>query len=139
MQSVAFHLAIGVFDLEETRRFYQDVLGCKVGRTCQKWIDFDFFGHQVTAHLGDVSTNAIRNEVDRKSIPVPHFGCVLFWQDFLRLEEKLTAMKTVFEVKPYLRFAGEVGEQKTMFLRDPSGHYLEFKAFKNPESLFDRG
>ncbi|MFQ3581951.1 VOC family protein [Chloracidobacterium validum] len=134
-----FHLAFPVTDLTTTRRFYVDLLGCRVGRESDTWIDFDFWGHQITAHRVNGAVHvAGHNPVDGKAIPVPHFGVVLPWEDFHALAARLTQAQVTFIVPPYIRFAGEVGEQATMFLQDPAGNHLEFKAFRNPMNLFAR-
>lgn len=132
-----FHLAFAVSDLEQTREFYTGLLHCTVGRSADRWIDFDFFGHQLTAHLvddgpGDTPTN----EVDGKAIPARHFGAILDWDDWHELAFRLRNSGVKFVVEPYIRFAGETGEQATMFFRDPSGNYMEFKSFRNPDQLF---
>ncbi|MCS7079984.1 MAG: VOC family protein [Chloracidobacterium sp.] len=134
-----FHLAFPVTDLAATRRFYVDLLGCRVGRESDDWIDFDFWGHQITAHrvAGPLGV-AGRNAVDGKTIPIPHFGVVLSWEAFHALAERLTQAQVTFIVPPYIRFAGQAGEQATMFFQDPSGNHLEFKAFRNTADLFAR-
>jgi hypothetical protein len=132
-----FHLAFPVTDLAATRRFYVELLGCRVGRESDDWIDFDFWGHQITAHrIADSAPVAGHNPVDGKSIPVPHFGVVLDWETFHALAERLTRAGVTFVVPPYIRFAGQVGEQATMFFCDPSGNHLEFKAFRHAAELF---
>jgi extradiol dioxygenase family protein len=132
-----FHLAFPVLDLDETRKFYTELLGCKVGRTDTKWIDFDFFGHQLSAHLKPEECNtALKNEVDRKNVPVKHHGVILTMDDWGTLAKKLTDAGIQFIIEPYTRFKGEVGEQATMFFLDPSGNALEFKAFKNDDFIF---
>ncbi|MGQ9897994.1 MAG: VOC family protein [Acidobacteriota bacterium] len=134
-----FHLAFPVVDLAATRRFYVELLGCQVGRESDDWIDFDFWGHQITAHrVTDGARVAGYNPVDGKSIPVPHFGVVLDWETFHALAERLTRAGVTFVIPPSIRFAGQVGEQATMFLQDPSGNHLEFKAFRDPATLFAR-
>ncbi|WP_428262217.1 VOC family protein [Haliangium sp.] len=135
-----FHLAFPVTDLEATRRFYVELLGCRVGRESERWIDFDFFGHQITAHRVDGRAVAPTptNEVDAKDVPVPHFGAVLGWERWHTLAERLRGAQVAFVIEPHIRFPGEVGEQATMFLCDPSGNHLEFKAFQAPERLFQR-
>lgn len=134
-----FHLAFPVTDLAATRRFYVDVLGCRVGRESDEWIDFDFWGHQITAHRVAAPVGvAGRNSVDGRAVPVPHFGVVLSWEAFHALAERLTQAQTVFIIPPHVRFAGQVGEQATMFFQDPSGNHLEFKAFRNAADIFAR-
>jgi extradiol dioxygenase family protein len=133
-----FHCAFPVDDLAAARAFYVSVLGCGVGRSSEQWIDFDLFGHQVVAHL--VATHALppgnTNPVDGDQVPVPHFGVVLTWDCWHSLAERLRAHATEFVIEPRVRFAGKAGEQATMFLRDPAGNALEFKAFRDPGRLF---
>lgn len=132
-----FHLAFPIKDIEETKRFYKNILGCEIGRESDAWVDFNFFGHQVSAHLKpDELTNTKKNKVDGKSVPVRHFGVVLDWEDWHSLSKKLKALKIKFIIDPYIRFEGEVGEQATMFFLDPSGNALEFKSFKDSNQLF---
>jgi uncharacterized protein len=131
-----FHLAIPVHDLGAARAFYGRLFGCPEGRSAPEWVDFDFFGHQLVAHL-DLSRRALHfNEVDGKDVPVPHFGIVLPWPTWESLAERLRAGGARFVIEPGIRFRGEVGEQATFFLYDPSGNALEFKAFKDPSRLF---
>ncbi len=132
-----FHLAFPVHDLAEARHFYGDVMGCAEGRSSECWIDFDFYGHQIVAHL-DTSARAvaISNPVDGHDVPVPHFGIVLTMPKWEELATRLRAAGTRFGIEPHIRFKGEVGEQATMFFYDPSGNALEFKAFANDEMLF---
>ena len=136
MSPIPFHLAIPVSDLDEARRFYAGVLGCAEGRSSDKWVDFDFFGHQIVAHLSDAETVDKSNTVDGKAVPVPHFGVVLDWAEFPRVAALLRDAGLEFLVEPYTRFRGEPGEQATMFVRDPSGNALEFKSFRRPGALF---
>jgi len=132
-----FHLAFPIKDIEETKKFYKNILGCKIGRESDAWVDFNFFGHQVSAHLKpEELSNAKKNEVDGKSVPVRHFGVVLDWKEWHSLSEKLQKLKIKFIINPYIRFKGEIGEQATMFFLDPSGNALEFKSFKDPKQLF---
>jgi hypothetical protein len=132
-----FHLAFPVHDLAEARRFYGEVMGCAEGRASDHWIDFDFFGHQIVAHL-DPSARAIavHNPVDGHDVPVPHFGIVLTMTQWEELADRLKAAGTQFGIEPHIRFKGEVGEQATMFFTDPSGNALEFKAFADDDMLF---
>lgn len=131
-----FHLAIPVIDLEETKKFYTNLLDCTIGRETEKWVDFNFFGHQLSAHLKPEEVVLIKsNEVDGKNIPVRHFGVILPWNEWHKLAEKLQN-KVSFIIEPYIRFKGEIGEQATMFFPDPSSSALEFKSFKNPSELF---
>lgn len=132
-----FHLAFPVRDLSEARQFYGNLLGCPEGRSSDEWIDFNFYGHQIVAHLspeecGETATSA----VDSHQVPVRHFGAVLSIPEWETLAAKLQAVGTKFVIEPYIRFKGEVGEQATMFFRDPSGNAIEIKAFKNMDSLF---
>lgn len=133
-----FHLAFPVRDLAEARAFYGGLLGCPEGRSSEQWIDFDFFGHQIVAHLapGGERSDAAVNHVDGHGVPVPHFGVVLTLEAFDELADKMTTAGTEFAIPPYTRFAGEPGEQKTMFFRDPSGNAIEMKAFASLDSLF---
>lgn len=131
-----FHLAIPVHDLAAARRFYGEVFGCPEGRSSQAWVDFDFFGHQLVAHLDPDRPRLHFNDVDGKDVPVPHFGVVLEWNEWHALASRLSAAGMRFVIEPGIRFRGEVGEQATMFLLDPSGNALEFKAFQDPSRLF---
>jgi extradiol dioxygenase family protein len=132
-----FHLAFPVLNIQETKDFYGNVLGCEIGREDKKWVDFNFFGHQLSAHVKpDELNNTKKNEVDGKSVPVRHFGVILPWEDWNILSEKLKSIGTDFVIDPYIRFEGEVGEQGTMFFLDPSGNALEFKTFKDPSQIF---
>lgn len=134
-----FHLAFPVRDIAEARRFYVDVLGCSEGRSAERWIDFDFRGHQISAHLMPEACGAARaHEVDGDDVPVRHFGLVLEWNEWHALAERLRARGTNFRIEPHVRFAGKVGEQATFFVLDPSGNAIEFKAFKDPSRLFAR-
>ena len=133
-QLAPFHLAFPVTDLDAARAFYGGVMGCPEGRSSDEWIDFDFFGHQIVAHLSPEREEAHHNPVDGHSVPVPHFGIVLDWEDFEKLAERVRQAGVKFEIEPYLRFEGKPGEQMTMFFKDPSGNALEFKAFRNRET-----
>lgn len=132
-----FHLAFPVKDLETTREFYQGLIGCKIGRTSDSWIDFDFFGNQVTAHLnpGELQM-AATNEVDGEKVPVRHFGAILEWQQWHDMVDRLREKNINFVIEPYIRFEGQPGEQATMFFYDPSGNALEFKSFKDKSHIF---
>ena len=133
----AFHYAFKVKDIESTRKFYVGILGCQEGRSTEHWIDFDFFGHQLSAHVSDnIPELDYCGKVDGISVPVPHFGCILTLEQFDQAQEKLTQHEVKFVVKPYTRYEGKVGEQRTMFTLDLSGNPLEFKAFRNPEEVF---
>jgi extradiol dioxygenase family protein len=132
-----FHLAFPVHDLAATRSFYAGLLGCAEGRSSSEWIDFDFFGHQLVAHLAPPKAqDDHRNEVDGHQVPVPHFGVVLEWAQFHSFAARLREQGVTFVIEPHIRFAGLVGEQATMFFYDPSGNALEFKAFKDLSQLF---
>lgn len=134
-----FHLAFPVKDLEETRTFYAGLLGCNVGREASTWIDFNFFGHQISAHVSQEASRSIpTNGVDGDAVPVRHFGVILEWNTWHTLADRLRAAGIDFLIEPHIRFKGEVGEQATLFLRDPSGNALEFKAFKEISQVFAR-
>ena len=132
-----FHLAFPVHDLAAARDFYGRLLGCPEGRSSDEWIDFDFFGHQIVAHLvPGARAGAASNAVDGHDVPVPHFGAVLGMASWRALADKLEAAGVDFAMKPTVRFKGEPGEQATMFFRDPSGNALEIKAMTDPAKLF---
>ena len=132
-----FHLAFPVADLEETLHFYRDVLGCETGRSSDTWIDFNFWGHQLVAHLSpEEAGKSSTNDVDGHEVPAKHFGVILDWHAWERLAERLESEAVEFIIEPYVRFEGKPGEQATMFFLDPSGNALEFKAFKNEEQIF---
>jgi len=132
-----FHLAFPVTDLQKTRDFYEGLLGCTVGRTSERWIDFNFWGAQLSAHLTDEPiVEPAANPVDGKQVPIKHFGAILHIDEWKALSEKLKNHGIEFIIEPYIRFKGEVGEQGTMFFLDPSGNALEFKAFKDKEMIF---
>lgn len=132
-----FHLAFPVHDLAAAREFYGGVLGCREGRSSEKWVDFDLFGHQIVAHLAPERAGiSASTHVDTDDVPVPHFGIVLEMDDWKDLADKLTANGVEFVIEPKIRFAGEVGEQATMFFLDPSGNALEFKGFKDLSQVF---
>jgi len=136
-----FHLAIPVYDLPAARDFYGRVFGFAEGRSSAQWVDFDFFGHQLVIHEHPKTAsqeNAHTNPVDGHDVPVPHFGVVLSWSDWEALAERLRTFGVQFVIEPYVRFKGQVGEQATMFLLDPCGNALEFKAFKDIGQLFAR-
>ena len=132
-----FHVAFPVKNLEETRKFYETVIGCEIGRTSEQWIDFNLFGHQITAHLclSHFPETPV-NSVDNKSVPVRHWGVILSMEEWEEFAQKLTKQGIDFIIEPYIRFQGEIGEQATMFFLDPSGNALEFKAFKNDVMIF---
>ena len=132
-----FHLAFPVKDLDEAREFYGGVLECEEGRSSDIWIDFNLFGHQIVAHLApDEAGVRAANKVDADHVPVPHFGIVLSMDEWKRFAEKLKAKNIEFVIEPKIRFAGEVGEQATMFFLDPSGNALEFKGFNDFSQVF---
>lgn len=132
-----FHLAIPVNDIDESRKFYADLLGCPIGRSDTQWMDFDFFGHQLVAHVAPgAGQDAGHNPVDGDSVPVPHFGVVLEWSRWEALCEKLKLGEVDFIFGPRIRFEGAPGEQGIFFIRDPSGNALEFKTFKDMNDLF---
>lgn len=133
-----FHLAFPVSNIETTRAFFVDLLGASVGREAERWIDFDFFGHQVSAHLVEEENDVARNAVDGKQVPVRHFGLILEWTLWESLAEKLREAGVEFLIEPYVRFAGDSGEQGTFFVRDPSGNAIEFKTFRNEADIFRR-
>jgi extradiol dioxygenase family protein len=131
-----FHLAFPVSDLETTEDFYVERLGCRTGRRSDRCIDFDLDGHQITAHLAENCGDRSANPVDGDLVPVPHFGLILSWNDWQQLASRLEGLQTDFVISPRVRFAGQAGEQATMFLRDPSGNALEFKAFRDESGVF---
>jgi len=133
-----FHIAFPVHDLAAARAFYGDLMGCPEGRSSDHWIDFDLYGHQIVAHLDAAGgpRDTIRNPVDGHDVPVPHFGVILDRADWDDLAARLTAAGTPFVIAPHVRFAGEVGEQATMFFLDPSGNALEFKSFASDDMIF---
>ena len=141
MPLTPFHVALQVRDIDEARHFYTAVLGCAEGRSAAQWADFDLYGHQLVCHLnpsigsqGRISAH--HNSVDAHSVPVPHCGVVLAMDDWTMLAQRLKTHGIQFVVEPYIRFAGQPGEQATLFFMDPSGNALEFKAFKNIAQLF---
>ena len=132
-----FHLAFPVTSLEKARAFYGGLLGCREGRSAPDWVDFDFYGHQIVAHLAPEEAGHRRtNAVDGDNVPVRHFGAILPMEDWERLAAKLKAAGQPFIIEPHVRFKGEVGEQATMFLLDPCGNALEFKSFRDIGHLF---
>ena len=135
-----FHLAFPVDDLDAARGFYRDLLGCSEGRSADKWVDFDLYGHQIVAHLApEAMRKRSTNPVDGEEVPVPHFGLVLPMEQWKALAERLEAAGVKFVISPTVRFKGEPGEQATMFLLDPAGNALEFKAMADPAKLFAKG
>ena len=136
-QRPRFHLAFPVDDLAAARGFYGELLGCPEGRSCDTWVDFDFHGHQIVAHLApDECRAAAAGAVDGKAVPVRHYGLLLDWAVWEALAAKMTAAKVEFIIEPYVRFAGEAGEQGTFFVRDPAGNALEFKTFRDDAQVF---
>lgn len=131
-----FHYAFLVTDLDTTRAFYCELLGCREGRSTANWVDFEFFGHQLSAHLGRPAATDACGEVDGKAVPMPHFGAILDWDAFQALAARLRARAVHFVLEPQVRFVGQPGEQATMFLLDPSGNALEFKAFRREQEIF---
>ncbi len=133
-----FHLAITVNDLVAAEDFYAKLLGCPMGRRSDCWIDFNLYGHQLVCHLSDQHTapELPANSVDGQQVPVPHFGVVLTWTEWEILAARLMAANIRFIIEPTVRFAGQIGEQATMFFPDPAGNMLEFKAMRDPEQLF---
>ena len=134
-----FHLAFPVRDLSEARAFYSGLLGCPEGRSSEDWVDFNFFGHQIVAHLSPSETaHKAHNRVDGENVPVRHFGVILSMTAWRALAEKLSKAEVSFMIKPGVRFEGEIGEQATFFICDPSGNALEFKAFHDETRVFAR-
>jgi uncharacterized protein len=131
-----FHLAINVRDLDESRRFYGAVLGCAEGRSSDSWVDFDFFGHQLSLHLGPLLQTQRTGRVGDQWVPMPHFGLVLALDDWRALAQRLQTAGTEFVMAPQLRFEGQSGEQWTMFFLDPSGNPLEVKGFRSLDALY---
>lgn len=132
-----FHLAFPVRDLEEARSFYAGLLGCPTGRESDQWIDFDLYGHQIVAHRAPPEKDTTTNKVDGEDVPVRHFGVILEWEQWEKLATRLQG-KVKFLIEPGIRFQGQVGEQATMFFKDPSGNALEFKAFRDQSNLFKK-
>ena len=132
-----FHLAIPVDCLDKARNFYGSKLGFEEGRSDDHWIDYNFFGHQLVCHIGELKKSN-NNEVDGKDVPIPHFGIILEWDDFDSFSSKLKTENINFIIEPYLRFSGLPGEQKTMFFKDPFGNALEFKSFKQDSEIFNK-
>ena len=131
-----FHLAIPVSNLEESVAYYRDTLGLREGRSSNKWADFDFFGHQLVCHVSNTINEQITNPVDGEEVPVPHFGVVLSIEKYEEFLLQINDKNIDFIIKPTIRFKGEIGEQRTMFFRDPSGNAIEIKAFKDINKLF---
>ena len=134
-----FHLAIPVHDLEKSRDFYKNILGCDEGRSSDHWVDFNLFGHQLVIHFKDKSTEKSKtNPVDGKDVPIPHFGVILEWNQFHNFSNQLIEKGITFIIDPYIRFKGLPGEQATMFFKDPCGNALEFKSFKDFNQIFEK-
>jgi extradiol dioxygenase family protein len=138
-----FHLAFPVHDLSAARQFYGELLGCPEGRSSETWVDFDFYGHQIVAHLAPEearhgSAHRSTSAVDGDAVPVPHFGAILPMDEWSALAQRLTRAGVRFVIEPHVRFKGEVGEQATMFFFDPSGNAIEFKSFEDPSRIFAR-
>jgi uncharacterized protein len=131
-----FHLAFHVTDLDEARRFYGDVLGCKEGRSTDTWVDFDFFSHQISLHLGEPFKTSNTGRVGDHLVPMPHFGLILQANDWQVLSERLKARSLRFVIEPHLRFAGQAGEQWTMFFTDPFGNPIEVKGFADLDTVY---
>lgn len=133
-----FHLAYHVRDLDQARHFYGTVLGCREGRSTDTWVDFDFYGHQISLHLGQPFATTDTGRVGQHMVPMPHLGMILEMPEWQRLADRLTASGIDFVMPPSLRFAGEPGEQATMFFRDPSGNPIEIKGFAHLDSVYDK-
>ena len=133
----AFHLAYTVSDLDSARKFYGDLLGCREGRSTESWVDFDFFGNQLSLHIGQtIKELESESKVDNIKVPLPHFGCIIDWDTFNRLVDKLKSAGIQFTIEPTIRFKGMPGEQVTMFFKDFSQNTLEFKAYRNSSEVF---
>lgn len=134
----AFHYSFVVRDLEETRRFYVDIVGCREGRSAATWIDFELFGNQLSCHLGTPAVPAFSGRVDDIAVPMPHFGVIVTFPEYEALAARVSAANIPFVVTPRIRYAGEVGEQGTCFFLDPSGNAIEIKAFRRADEVFAR-
>ena len=132
-----FHLAIPVSNLEKSRHFYKDILGCSLGRSSDEWIDFNFFEHQLVIHKSNSIQENKSNSVDGHDVPIPHFGVILDWEQWHEFSNRIKD-EMEFVIKPYIRFKGKTGEQATMFFLDPDNNALEFKAFKNDKMIFEK-
>ena len=131
-----FHLAFPIKNIKETKMWYTNILGCSIGRESERWIDFNFFGHQISAHLSEEPDLITHNKVDGQKVPSRHFGIILTASEWHTLAKRLSDLGVEFIIKPYTRFKGEKGEQSTLFIKDPSRNYLEFKSFKNDDMIF---
>ena len=137
--TLPFHLAIPVYDLEKSRDFYKNILGCEEGRSSDHWVDFNLFGHQLVIHYKEKSTEKSKtNPVDGKDVPIPHFGVILEWNQFHNFSKQLIEKGITFIIDPYIRFKDLPGEQATMFFKDPCGNALEFKSFKDFNQIFEK-
>lgn len=134
----AFHMAFRIDEIESTRRFYGELLQCRQGRETATWIDFDFFGNQISAHLGQRPEHTLETMVDNTPVPLNHFGAVISWHDWESLHRRLQAAGVRFILEPQVRFVGMPGEQATFFVSDPSGNALEFKAYRHEDAVFER-
>ena len=133
-----FHLAFPVRDIQEAKNWYCDILGCTLGRESEEWVDFNFYGHQIVAHLSLGIISSESNEVDGHSVPVRHFGIILNPEKWKKLKNQLVSKNVDFIIKPNTRFKNSLGEQSTMFIKDPSGNALEFKSFRDDSMIFER-
>lgn len=132
----AFHFAFNITDLDAARKFYGDVLGCVEGRSTDTWVDFDFFGHQISLHLGEPFATAATGKVGKHMVPMPHFGIILLYPEWQAMADRLKAAGIEFVLEPQVRFKGEVGEQYTMFFLDPFGNPIEVKGFQTEEQIY---
>lgn len=138
MPNHPFHHAFAVKDLASTRMFYRELLGCREGRSTDTWVDFDFYGNQITAHVGSPGLPTAVGHVENVKVPIPHFGALLAWEEFQSLASRLAGAGVAFLIQPMVRYLGLPAEQATMFFLDPSGNAIEVKAFRNPAAVFDR-
>jgi uncharacterized protein len=138
MSNQPFHHAFAVKDLASTRAFYGKLLGCEEGRSTDTWVDFDFYGNQISAHLGNPAPPAAVGHVENVDVPIPHFGALLGWEEFQALAVRLSEASILFLIPPSIRYVGLPAEQATMFFLDPSGNALELKAFRDPAAAFAR-
>ncbi len=134
---IPFHMAFAIDDKDSARHFYGDIIGCKVGREADNWIDFDFFGHQLSGHINHDPKSTATSKVGDELVPLQHFGAVLPWQTWNALIERIKANKVAFVLEPHIRFEGKPGEQGTFFVKDPAGNALEFKSFRDPAAIFE--
>jgi extradiol dioxygenase family protein len=136
MSNHPFHHAFAVKELASTRTFYRELLGCREGRSTETWVDFDFYGNQISAHLGSPSSPTAIGHVENVEVPIPHFGALLGWEEFETLASRLSTAGVTFLIPPSVRYVGLPAEQATMFFLDPSGNAIELKAFRNPAAAF---